>query len=436
MHAFTDFEQSMDAVFELFEYHDTNRMDLDSRDERFRKSVRRWNPKDSDQAISDIFDTVDKALIAKDEAEGRIVGFREIADDVDAAINKFSTDPNGFGVLYYRDIVATYTFRSRTAKVREALLTSAVGAFDALMSAIMLGYANIKPESMFESTKKYRLCDIAKFDSLDELVSQHALAFVRDKSFESVADWFEWLGKGVDLPMSRVTTEESRFIEIFLRRNLVVHAGGLVNEIYLAKLPSDLPVPGLNKRLGVGRKYLVQACHLLLAAGFSAYAHFIAFYEAAQDEPAVVDGFIANNSFRLLSGGRLDAVAIYRKCVRHLCENDVGAVGLLDVNHWIAAKQLGSTEDIRAEVEAWDTAALPQRYSLARLILLDRLDEALALANDLIAAGELRMSDWYDWPLLEGLRKRAAENPDACTFLLQDSTADEGESNGLLESSE
>ena len=70
--------------------------------------------------------------------------------------------------------------------MREALLTSAVSAFEALMGDIMLGYAQTKPESMFASERKYKLHDIASFSTIEDLVVEHAEQFIRNKLYENM----------------------------------------------------------------------------------------------------------------------------------------------------------------------------------------------------------------------------------------------------------
>ena len=77
--------------------------------------------------------------------------------------SSFSSNPAAYAAQFYSDLVATLTRRPRSNLMREALLTSAVSAFEALMGDIMLGYAQTKPESMFASERKYKLHDIASF---------------------------------------------------------------------------------------------------------------------------------------------------------------------------------------------------------------------------------------------------------------------------------
>ncbi|WP_045823223.1 hypothetical protein [Williamsia herbipolensis] len=409
--AITEFEGAMDAVFDLMSFHHDN-LPRDSRRDYFKKVVRQWNPSDSDETIDAIFDAADQAVSAS--APGNV--FQEVRNRVRSKLEELSVDAPGYGTLYYRDVTAALTQRSRQAKMREALLTSAVGAFDVLMSEIMLAAACVKPSAMYESKKPYKLCDIAKFASLDDLILSHAEKFVRDKAYEGVTEWFEWLNKAVDIPLSKVTDHPLTFQEVFLRRNNIVHAGGLVNETYLTRLPEGIVHrPKLNDRLRVNRKYLQGACELILAVGYAAFAHFVTYYEGNQEEPADVDGLIANHSYRLLERSHDSAVDEYVRCVEAVC-SDQDYRRVMMVNRWVALKRAGK-KVFRDEVTEWDVTRLPRRFELARRVLLDEYDAAIDLANDLVARNELMIEDWHTWPLLDSLRKYVALYPEKCKFV-------------------
>lgn len=410
--AFSHFQDSMSAVFDLIAHQDQYKNDLDSAGDYFKKKVRQWNPVDGDDEIQSIFVAAEHAVMRNTDPD-KI--FKEVGEAAVAAIEQFSQNPTAYTALYYSDLVSAMTRRPRSNLMREALLTSAVSAFEALMGEIMLGYAQTKPESMFESDKKYKLCDVAKFSSIEDLVVEHAEQFVRDKLYESTADWFAWLDKCVGLSVSSICGSPSDFIEIFLRRNNIVHAGGLINHIYLSKLPDDITPPKLNSRLSVGVKYLSRSADHLLVGGYAAYAHFVSFYESRQASPVRIKGLIATNSYRLLVSERYQAVADYCARVRHLCEGDESARLVLMVNDWIARKALGRTDEVKAEVEAWDAESQPRRFTLARLALLDDHERAFALAHEMLSDGELQPQDWYQWPLLADTRHYAESLPGSYT---------------------
>lgn len=410
--AFTQFTYSMRTLFDLIEHHDTHGDSLNSNAENFKKRVRQWNPVDSDDVIDAIYEAAEQA---ENENTDREKLPEEVYEAAVAAVFERSDNPRAYAAQYFSDLVGARNRRPRTNLMREALLTSAIAAFEALMANVMLGYAQAKPESMFQSEKTYLLREVAAFDSIEDLVREHAEAFVAKKVFKSVTDWFDWLGRCVDLPLSRITSSEADFQEMFLRRNIIVHAGGIVNDIYLSKLPEACRAPKLNARLSVKSKYLKDACDSLLAAGYACYAHFIAFYEARSESPVEVRGLISMNSFRILIEERPKAVVEYCDSVKHLCDDDEGALRVIQVNQWIARKALGLAAEVREEVKAWDTTDLAKRFQLARLALMDEFPKAFMLADELLKEGDLQLEDWFQWPLLREVRSYAESLPGGYT---------------------
>jgi hypothetical protein len=405
--AFTSFSNSMSAILDLIEHHHEHSTRLDSRAENFMKRVRQWNPRDSDDTVRAIFTAAERAR-ADNENPAEV--FNEMAGAAGSAIIELSVNAEQYLAQYFSDLVAALQLRSRAGLMREALLTSTVAAFEALMTDIMLGYSYTKPDTMFESDRKYKLHEIASFASIDHLLREHAEKFVRGKVYENVADWFEYLGK-CNLPLSNIAVVEREFLEIFLRRNNLIHAGGLVNQIYLNKLPDEIKQPKLNSRLVVSSKYLSTAYSRLLAAGYAAYAHFVSFYQDHKEDGIGVTGLISTNSFRLLVDGTFEAATDYCACVRHLCPGDDGSLNVLNVNDWIARKALGRMDEVRTEVQAWDVAGQPRRFTLARLALLGDVDAAFQVADEMLVAGDLQPLDWYQWPLLSDVRRYAEDRP-------------------------
>jgi hypothetical protein len=84
---------------------------------------------------------------------------------------------------------------------------------------------------------------------------------------------------------------------------------------------------------------------------------------------------------------------------------------MIRANNFLCRKELG--EDIRDEVEAWDTSAIHIRYEFLKFILLERYAEASLLARQLLkpeeATGTPNMckEEFKEWPILAGFRETA-----------------------------
>jgi hypothetical protein len=99
------------------------------------------------------------------------------------------------------------------------------------------------------------------------------------------------------------------------------------------------------------------------------------------------------------------------EAVRKLCEIgkhmscDADLRTIFRANEWLAIKRLGQFEDVRADVENWDTSALELRFKFVQAALLDELDTAFAMAEQLLERGEITTNALFEWPVLSELRE-------------------------------
>lgn len=74
------------------------------------------------------------------------------------------------------------------------------------------------------------------------------------------------------------------------------------------------------------------------------------------------------------------------------------------VNSWIVAKRKRGLNSIQNQVESWDVDQLEPVFALAKLVLLDKKEDARAVATRLMNQGLLNQEDWDSWPLFDELR--------------------------------
>lgn len=150
----------------------------------------------------------------------------------------------------------------RQAKERVSLLyqnslISLISAVECFLSQIIHTYYDEKPDAMSEKDKVFSFDDLKNFGSVEDARVYLIEKKVTDLMRSSFSDWITFFKKQARLSMSYLTPYMDTLIETCERRNLLVHNAGIVNSIYLSKVPLDLR-KGKKKgvKLNLTRKYL------------------------------------------------------------------------------------------------------------------------------------------------------------------------------------
>jgi hypothetical protein len=223
--------------------------------------------------------------------------------------------------------------------------------------------------------------------------------------YGSMRSWFEWLDKQARMPLEDMLPDDDELVEVFARRNLVVHNSGRANEIYMESVRTTAHTFKIGDRLAVDRQYLNRALDKIQALGHAtAYGIYKSVTRRIPSRDGLAESLAGDRSFELLSHSHHTAVV--ELCNRVLALNpEIDRTSTIRVNRWIAMKELDGVESINQELSSWDTADLPRRFELARLTLLDEHGRALDLLLKLVDEDEIRAFDWHGWPLFKDLRK-------------------------------
>jgi hypothetical protein len=304
---------------------------------------------------------------------------------------------------------------AKTRLLRNSLLMAAVSDFEVLVSGLVRAFLALKPEILRSADIKYSFSDLEPFSTVDEFrhhfVENMADALLRG-GFD---DWMEWFDKKRKIKVEGVTENADALVEIFQRRHLLVHNGGVVNRFYLSKVSGD-SVPAVGQQLGVGSNYLKRSLDELTVAGVKLALSLVMKLQPGSEDMKVLNHQLYHISFEFLTAESWRIA--YRLNDWHLGFVDDSSARLIaKVNKWVAQKHLVGPESIRLEVEEWDTATLTDVYKLAKFALLDQNEEAYALVKALLARNDLQLDDWRDWPVLEGVRRYEAESVEEQSWL-------------------
>jgi hypothetical protein len=412
------FRQAMDAVIELTAFADEHMASLDDVPAAVQQIAAQRLPNATPEQHSAAAAVMIRAFehAEKDRAEEPTADSEEEAAEEPRPFETVSADieaivPGSSGSSFTHYLLAYLIARFRPTRgsvMYSSLLTTAVGNFEVLVSAVVREFLRVRPEAIRSDDAKYSLAEIEGYESIEEFRAYCAERYAENLLRGSFEDWMEWFEKRLKISLSDITSDAPKLREIFQRRHLLVHNGGVVNRLYLNKLSDLAQLPSRGDKLTVDSSYLGASVDRLMAAGVLLQVSVMRKLLPVDDggkHPA--DSIAGNAVFDFLGQGRWQLARHVAAASHEACVSDSSRL-VMRVNGWIATKQIEGTEGIRAEVEAWQVEPLAPKFRLAKLALLDQVEEAYKMGQELLTSGEIDADDWWTWPLLAEVRDHEA----------------------------
>ena len=282
-------------------------------------------------------------------------------------------------------------------------LMSLVSSCEWFFSNLQHQYYATHPSAISSKDKSLSLDDLKGFDSIEDarnhLIETRIEGVVRGPFDE----WIRVLREApFKLSLGYLDPVLPALIEVFQRRNLFVHNGGVVNSIFLRKV-----APELRREISAGdvltntREYLDRAIDLL-QAHFSLIAAEMWKQFAPKDEnraellTALVLESLKKNRWRVA-----EPLSDFLTRDRQLTE---ASTTVARVNHWQTLKWQGRYEEIRNDVENVDFSAKDAIYRLALLAIKSDVTGFFELLPVVLASGRVTAHDLEDWPIFREVR--------------------------------
>lgn len=296
---------------------------------------------------------------------------------------------------------ATKPFLHRSHLYNSSLVSLASAA-EIYFGNLVGAFFRLAPDAVDVSESPLTYAQLASFGSIED-----ARAYLLDRKIESVLRdnveaWLKFAREKLKLSMGYLDPHKDELTEIFQRRNLLVHAGGRVNRIYIANTTEAVRAkvqPG--DMITVSREYLLTAIDRIELIFMLMGAELWKRFEPKKDLRSTV---IVDMVLEHLKAGRF-------WLAEGLSKFGAGDKGLPErsqlvsrINQWQALKWLGRFSEVEAEVREIDFSAKAPVFSLAKEVLLDNFDAAFAMIPDLVKAGEVALDDLKTWPLFRDLR--------------------------------
>ncbi|WP_449066006.1 hypothetical protein [Planomonospora algeriensis] len=305
------------------------------------------------------------------------------------------------------ELYKSFEKKPRTPILLNSLVVTAVSAFEVQVANLATHFFEAHPEALDAGQKEqaitFTLSDLKGLENIKDATRMAISRRVESLIFGSLADWRKFFKDRMNVDMAELSIDWDKTKEIFQRRHVIVHNGGHASRRYISQVSGlkGIEVPDEGEYLPCDQEYVHSALDELLTLGI--LLSVAVALKINKEAKKYLIGELLHNSYEALVRNQWRVTEKMCSYGADNSENEENRTVFI-VNRWIARARTGGDKSIRAEVSSWDTSALSRRYKLAKYCLLKEDKKALECLADLVEAGEIKLEDVLEWPLLEGLR--------------------------------
>jgi hypothetical protein len=299
----------------------------------------------------------------------------------------------------------------RTELLYQSSLINLTNTVEWFMSQLFHKYFDAHPDAVGSRENVFSLNDLKSFGSIEDAKAQLIDTKVENILRGSLEDWIQFLKTNAKLSMGYLDEYLDVLVEVFQRRNIIVHNGGIVNPIYLSKA-----APELKDKYEVGERILISRTYLDKAIGvFERTFVLIAaelWYKQTGEEGQIADT-LSSIAFDHLTKERWDIAEGLSKFI--MSGKTLPEIALLfaKLNYWQAVKWQGRYEEIKNDVETADFSGKGLAAQLALHALANRVPEFFQLLPEVITVDikpglrghRISYEDLDTWPIFREIRQ-------------------------------
>jgi len=286
-----------------------------------------------------------------------------------------------------------------------------VSQYDVFLAGLLRCLFQMKPEVLNASDRKISYSEIIAFTSIQQATETIVDAEIDAVLRKSLIEQFTWLENKFSVSLRTDLTVWPELVELVQRRNLFVHADGIVSKQYLEVCESqgcDIKDVAISLPLSVGVDYLNRARDILFEV--SVKLSQVLWRKLDPNSLESADSYMNSLGFDLLQTNRLSLAknlldfAFMKPMRRWNKETEL----MLTVNR-ANAHLLGGDEKKALELLGNDDwSAYDLKFRLARAVIIKDQTLFVKYMKEIGDCGTPSKHDYRDWPLFSSVKEMAA----------------------------
>lgn len=277
--------------------------------------------------------------------------------------------------------------------IGEKTIVNCLQIFEEYFSSILKILILKKPEAYFyEKTIKYSSLINRDLDDVkNELINQEIVALMY-----GVSETIEKINQVHKLRLEKYQDIWDAYIELDLRRNIIVHNEGKVNHQYLSSLPKRYPQMQEGTLLTCDDIYVTKSIENLIKFAYLLY------YLISEGEEEL--SFLDSIAFEFLSSEKWDISLFAYDLLLAIPQLTKIENIMYQINKLNAKKHIEGLESTKTELEKFDVSGMENRFVIAKNLLLENHTEV----NRLLKIDYPKSFDFHmiqTWPIFIEYRK-------------------------------
>lgn len=293
-------------------------------------------------------------------------------------------------------------------------LISLVSSAEWFLSRLLHAHYKVHPKVVTDTDKCLSLQDLMNIGSLDDARDYIIATKVEEQLRGGFEVWVVSLKKLLKLSMGYLDALKPALVEVYQRRNLLVHCDGVVNTQYMTLVrESEREGVSVGDQLAVSHDYIDRAISTFERALLLIAAEY---WKREVPEDALRPRALIDISYEHLAAERWDVAESLSRFM--MTDARVSESMRLSgrLNYWQSLKWQGRFAEVEDEVAGTDMSAKDEIYVLAKAALLDDEKQFFELLPTLIRSHKIARDMLEDWPVFRAMRETEAytQNYEGC----------------------
>ncbi|WP_298032636.1 hypothetical protein [uncultured Dysosmobacter sp.] len=256
-----------------------------------------------------------------------------------------------------------------------------------------------KYPNKYLNEKSIRYSELIKFD-FENLKKELSLEAANSIMSQPLDEWLRVI-KSHKFDLSTLSKYLEQFVEIYYRRNVIVHNKGKVNRQYLAGIKKDEEEHPLGEKLLTNRQYVLDAFNVSMVIVYGLL--YASLKGNKDDEPEYLEFLFSSGFNHMMENDWIISGYIFELLTKDDAQDKITST-LCQINYWISYKNMGHFKDIKEEIESRDFSAMDVSIRMAKEILLENYEKAIPLLDEALLTG-MTPNMVETWPLFIQFRK-------------------------------
>jgi hypothetical protein len=282
-------------------------------------------------------------------------------------------------------------------------LISALSSVEWFFSQLLHFYYDKHPESAGIQKKTLTLSDLKDFGSIQDAEKYLVDTKIDDIIRGNFESWIALLKSDLNLNLGYLNPMIKDLVEIYQRRNLFVHNGGIVNSIYLSKVDKEFKKDLINgSKLIIDKEYLDKAILKLQKAFILVGAEL---WKKLSPEDTTRCEILGDIIYENLLHNRWEICeGLCYFSIKDSLANPIDKV-LAQINYWLCKKELNEYSSIEKEINKADFSDKKEIFQLGLFSIRGEIEKAIELLPIVLETEQTNIKRLEEFPILKELRE-------------------------------